>query len=150
MKIKLLSAALLSLLSINVYSDTLKVIEIKKVKSKMIQLGGETVKAIAIARPAAGRIASPIDVSSYHEVYLSNPTNHAIKYEYEMKLCGTYCVSNKYDKTLQAGEAFKDARNIVTQMSYLRPDDYSLKATTDIMGEYKHSTFSFGKVTITR
>jgi hypothetical protein len=135
MKLKIFSATLLSILSLIANADTIKVISSKSVPSKMTR-NGEVVKATARAHDMNVKVNYPINIVSYHEVYLSNPTNHHVRYTYEFKMCGRWCISKNKDKTLAPGESFTDSENMELEMSFSKTGNYEMIAHTILDSEF--------------
>jgi hypothetical protein len=97
--------------------------------------------------------AKRLTFAGYHDIYLSNPTNHQINYTVVYSLCletkKPLCQQTVQSKVLSPGQTYQEHFDSqVTNSFDGMPISYYLKATTTIMGEYSDTQMSLYTVMI--
>jgi hypothetical protein len=101
----------------------------------------QAVSAHTIMHQGFAHVNAYIRYNAGHEIFLTNPTDHVITYNFEYRLCinspsGQDCDIATGSKTLNPGEQYSEGHATHLDIKFVRSGFFVIWGTTTINGEF--------------
>lgn len=99
-----------------------------------------SINAVADARkdPEYGKTSSEIRLTSNHSIFVTNPLNHTIGWQYIYHLCTEAgCVRKQQGVNVEPHKSFSKTETMEAHISYFTARNYKVWARTELVGDVK-------------